>query len=161
MEDHRRHQESPPSDAFERSEKASDGGERPVDTPSGQARRPDPEVPERPVRRSFTAVYKLKILREAEQCTRHGELGALLRREGLYSSHLTTWKQQQEQGALDGLTPKKRGRKAKRKDPLAEENRRLRREKEQLEHRLQQAETIIDVQKNSARCWDFPMRAAT
>ena len=73
---------------------------------------PDPAVPERPVRRRFTAEYKLRVLREADRATGPGQLGALLRREGLYSSHLTTWRKQREEGTLAGLTPKRRGRKA-------------------------------------------------
>jgi transposase len=110
-------------------------------------RTPDPEVPEKPVRRRFSAEYKLRILREAEACQQHGELGALLRREGLYSSHLTTWRQQRDQGALDALKAKRRGRKPQPINPLAAENERLRRENERLATRLKQAETIIDVQK--------------
>jgi len=74
---------------------------------------PDPEVPARHVRRRFTAAYKLDILRTADACTRPGELGALLRREGLYSSHLVTWRRQREHG----LTPKTRGRKKTAVDP--------------------------------------------
>jgi transposase-like protein len=89
----------------------------------------------------------LRILREAEACQQHGELGALLRREGLYSSHLTTWRQQHDQGALDALKAKRRGRKPQPINPLAAENERLRRENERLAARLKQAETIIDVQK--------------
>lgn len=108
---------------------------------------PDPEVPEKPARRRFTADYKLRILREAEACQQHGQLGALLRREGLYSSHLTTWRQQREAGALAALQAKRRGRKPKLVPPLAAENERLRRENERLAARLKQAETIIDVQK--------------
>ena len=107
----------------------------------------DPEVPEKPVRRRFTAEYKSRILREAEACQQHGELGALLRREGLYSSHLTTWRQQRDKGALDALEPKRRGRKSQPSNPLTAENERLRRENERLTARLKQAETIIDVQK--------------
>lgn len=157
MEDHGRQQENqPPVDGFERSEKPANGGDHPLDGPHDGGPRPDPEVPEKPIRRRFTAAYKLQILEEAAQCTKPGELGALLRREGLYSSHLRTWKGQREEGALEGLTPKKRGRKAKRKDPLADENQRLRREKEQLEHRLQQAETIIDVQKKLCTMLGLP-----
>ncbi|NIL97678.1 MAG: transposase [Planctomycetales bacterium] len=102
---------------------------------------------ERPVRRQYPAAYKLRILEEADACTQHGELGALLRREGLYSSHLTTWRKQREEGILSGLKPKKRGRKARPKDPVQEENQRLRRENERLLARLKQAETIIEVQK--------------
>jgi transposase-like protein len=106
-----------------------------------------PEVPEKPTRRRFEAAYKLRILEEADRCTESGQLGELLRREGLYSSHLTTWRKQREEGALDALGAKKRGRKAKRKDPKALEVERLQRENRQLAERLRQAETIIEVQK--------------
>ena len=74
---------------------------------------PDPEVPARHVKRRFTTAYKLEILRRADACTRPGELGALLRKEGLYSSHLVTWRRQR----AHGLTPKKRGRKPTATDP--------------------------------------------
>jgi hypothetical protein len=80
---------------------------------------PDPQVVEKARRRQFTAAYKLGILRQAEVCTEPGELGALLSREGLYSSHLTKWRRQREAGVLAGLTPKKRGRKTRPVDPLA------------------------------------------
>ena len=105
---------------------------------------PDPEVVPRAKRRHFSAKYKLRILTEADQCTQRGEIGALLRREGLYSSHLTTWRKQRARGQLEGLTPKKRGRKP---DPHATELARLQRENERLKARLEQAETIIEVQK--------------
>ena len=105
------------------------------------------EVPEKPVRRRFDAAYKQRILAEADCCSQPGELGQLLRREGLYSSLLSTWRRQRDEGMLAGLSPKRRGRKAKRKDTVALENERLRRENEQLTHRLKQAETIIEVQK--------------
>jgi transposase-like protein len=104
-------------------------------------------VPEKPVRRRFTAEYKLRILQEADRCTDPGQLGALLRREGLYSSHLNTWRQQREQGTLAGLRPKQRGRKPTPDSTLVAENERLRRENQRLTAKLQQAETIIEVQK--------------
>jgi len=107
---------------------------------------PDPEVPAKAKRRLFTAEYKLAILAEADACLEEGAIGALLRREGLYSSHLTTWRRQREEGALRALTPKKRGRKASH-NPLTEENRQLRAENVRLEQRLKQAEIILDVQK--------------
>jgi len=106
-----------------------------------------PEVPEKPVRRHFDAAYKQRILEEADGCSQPGELGQLLRREGLYSSLLSTWRRQRDEGVLAGLSPKRRGRKAKRKDSVALENERLRRENERLTQRLKQAETIIEVQK--------------
>ncbi len=107
----------------------------------------DPEVPEKPVRRRFDAAYKQRIVEEADGCSQPGEVGLLLRREGLYASLLSTWRRQRDEGGLAGLTPKRRGRKAKRKDAAALENERLRRENERLTGRLKQAETIIEVQK--------------
>lgn len=107
---------------------------------------PDPEVPAKPKRRHFTAEYKRSILDQAEACRDDGAIGALLRREGLYSSHLTTWRRQREQGELQALAPKKRGRKST-ANPLAQENQRLRAENTRLSRRLEQAELIIDVQK--------------
>jgi len=106
---------------------------------------PEPEVLPRAKRRRFSAEYKLRILEEADKCTQRGEIGALLRREGLYSSHLSTWRQQRLLGQLAGLSPKKRGRKPQ--DPVDEEVARLRRENERLRARLEEAEMIIDVQK--------------
>jgi transposase len=125
--------------------------------PAGDRR--DPEVPERPVRRRFLAEYKLQILRQADACDESGQLGELLRREGLYSSHLSTWRQQREQGTLDALTPKKRGRKPRDNDPLIEENRRLKRVNQRLVERLRQAEVIIDVQKKVAEILGIPLQS--
>jgi transposase-like protein len=105
---------------------------------------PDPEVPPKAQRRQFTAEYKRRILLEAESCTSPGELGALLRREGLYSSHLALWRRQRERGALQGLAAAPRGRK---RNAEAAELARLQRENEQLRQRLAQAEAIIEVQK--------------
>ena len=108
---------------------------------------PNPEVPEKKARRKFTAQYKLRILKEADACTLPGQLGELLRREGLYSSNLTTWRKQRDQGLLDVMSPKKRGRKKLAKNPLAQEVARLQRENERLRKKLKKAEIIIDVQK--------------
>jgi len=108
---------------------------------------PDPEVPEKKPRRKFTAKYKLRILAEADACTQAGQIGALLRREGLYSSNLTTWRQQRAQGVLQAMTPKKRGRKLKQKNPLAERVAQLEKENRRLQDKLKKAETIIEVQK--------------
>jgi transposase len=115
--------------------------------PSDSVHPPDPEVPEKAVRRRFSAEYKLSILRQAEVCREPGGVGALLRREGLYSSHLTTWRHQRDGGALSGLTPKQRGRKANPIHPLQVENEQLRKEKNRLQKRLKKAELIIDIQK--------------
>ena len=105
---------------------------------------PDPQVVPKAKRRRFNAKYKLHILAEADNCTERGEVGALLRREGLYSSHLTDWRKQRDRGALEGLRGRKRGRKP---DRQATEIARLRQENEQLQSRLERAEKIIDVQK--------------
>jgi len=105
---------------------------------------PDPEVVPKASRRRFTAAYKLRILAEADGCGKRGEVGALLRREGLYRSHLAKWRKQRREGSLSALTAQKRGPKP---DPQAAEIARLRRENEQLQARLEQAEAIIDIQK--------------
>lgn len=110
--------------------------------------RPNPEVESKAKRRTFTAEYKVRILTEADACTERGQIGALLRREGLYSSHLTSWRRQREAGGLAGLAPQKRGRK---KDEQAAENARLRRENERLRKQLNQAELIIAAQKKLAQ----------
>ena len=107
---------------------------------------PDPEVPEKTARRKFTAAYKLRILKEAERCTEPGQIGALLRREGLYASNLTLWRRQVNQG----LVPKKRGPLAQKPDPHVRRIAGLERENEKLHHKLKQAELIIDVQKKVA-----------
>jgi transposase-like protein len=114
---------------------------------------PDPEVVVKAQRRHFSAEYKRRVLQEAEACTQRGEVGALLRREGLYSSHLNTWRQQRARGELQGLTPAKRGRKA---DPQAAENARLLRETERLKAQLARAELIIEVQKKVSQLLGLP-----
>ena len=106
---------------------------------------PDPELVERAKRRRFTAEYKLRILREAEACTRPGEIGALLRREGLYTSHLTAWRKQRDAGALDALD-RKRGRKPA--DPREAQIAALRRRAERAETELEKARRVIEVQGN-------------
>lgn len=108
---------------------------------------PDPEVPEKALRRKFSANYKLRILQMADNCADPGSLGRLLRREGLYSSNLTTWRRQRELGMLKGLEPVKRGRKAIERNPLRPELDKLRKENERLLKRLKKAELIIEVQK--------------
>ena len=108
---------------------------------------PDPEVPEKKRRRKFTAKYKLSVLSESDSCTEPGQIGALLRREGLYSSHLTTWRRQKEKGLLDALSPKKRGRKKKSTNPLADRVARLEKDNRRLQQKLKQAELIIEAQK--------------
>lgn len=108
--------------------------------------------PERPKRRAFTAEYKLRIVREADAAIAsgvEGAVGELLRREGLYSSHLTDWRKQRERGSLAGLAAKKRGPKV-RKNPLADEVARLQRENERMKAELAKANTVIDVQRKVA-----------
>lgn len=112
----------------------------------GQVSPPNPEVIEKASRRRFTAEYKLRIVREAEACS-SGELGALLRREGLYSSNLACWRRQVAEGQLAALTPQKRGRRGRSVNPLSKKVLELEQETERLRQRLQQAEEIIDLQK--------------
>ena len=119
------------------------------------ARVPDPEVVPKAKRRQFTAEYKLRIVREADAGTEPGQIGSLLRREGLYSSYLSTWRRQREEGQLQALSSKKRGRKGQ--DPSAEELAQLQRENERLRARLEQAEIIIDVQKKLSKLLGLTM----
>ena len=103
----------------------------------------------RPVRRRFTAEYKRSILDQADAAQDSGAIGALLRREGLYSSHLGTWRRQRKQGELDALTPKKRGPKIV-VSPLVKQNRDLQADVTRLTKKLKNAELIIEVQKKVA-----------
>jgi transposase-like protein len=107
---------------------------------------PDPEVPVNMPRRRFTAAFKLRVLQKADLC-QPGQIGALLRREGLYSSHLTTWRRQREGGILNSLVPKKRGRKSKPEDPSAGHVAQLEKQIQRLQHQLQKARIIIEAQK--------------
>lgn len=108
---------------------------------------PNPEVSDRAVRRQFTAKYKLSILQQVDACKDSGGIGVLLRREGLYSSHLTDWRRQRDEGSLAALTPKQRGRRSTPANAATLENERLRKDNARLERRLKQAELIIDIQK--------------
>jgi len=108
---------------------------------------PDPEVVDKTMRRRFTAKYKLSILQQADACTDPGSKGALLRREGIYSSNLNTWRRQRDEGSLAALAPKQRGRKTAPAGPMALEIEHLQKENARLTKRLNQAELIIDVQK--------------
>ena len=112
---------------------------------------PDPEVIAKPTRRQFTAAYRLRIIEEADGCTEPGELGRLLRREGLYSSHLSSWRRARREGSLAGLTAKKRGVKPKARNPLAGQVRELEAKVARLEGELEKAHTILDVQGNVPR----------
>lgn len=108
---------------------------------------PDPEVAAKPTRRRFTAEYKLRILREAEGQRELGAIGALLRREGLYSTHLTAWRRERERGALETLRARRRGRKSDPTQELRQHIAALEAEKQRLQERLRQAEAIITAQK--------------
>src|SRR3990172_4599154 len=118
---------------------------------------PNPEVPDKAVRRRFTAEYKLRILTLADACTEPGSLGSLLRREGLYASNRNTWRHEGVRGVFSALTPKKRGGKQTVRDPLLVENEKLRRENERITKRLRQAEIIIDVQKKVSQILGIPL----
>jgi transposase len=118
---------------------------------------PDPEVVEKPKRRRFSAEYRLRIVREADSCKEPGQIGALLRREGLYSSLLAAWRRQRDASALAGLRSKKRGPKAKAVDPRVKG---LERENARLKRKLEQAETIIDIQKKVAGMLGIPLRTS-
>ena len=142
--------ETPEPRKAERSEAARGGGVSP-----GAA--PDPEVPARAQRRRFSAAYKLRIVQEADGCSRSGEVGALLRREGLYSSHLVTWRRQLREHGVRGLASKKRGPAAKEK-PSARELQ-LEREKKKLEKKLAKAELIIAFQKKVHGLLGIPLKS--
>jgi transposase-like protein len=105
------------------------------------------EVLAKAERRRFTAEYKRRILREAAVCTKPGEIGALLRREGLYTSHLSAWRRAGERGELAGLAPKKRGPQARRADPRDKRIAELERENRRLKARGERAEALLEVQK--------------
>ena len=121
-----------------------------------EAPRPDPEVLARPRRRTYTGEYKQQVLAEVEAAREAGEIGAVLRRHGLYSSHLTKWREERKSGILEGLTPQKRGPKAK-VNPLSGEIQKLQRDNERLTDRLRKAEIVIDVQKKVAMLLGLPI----
>jgi transposase-like protein len=120
---------------------------RPAGSGEGTAAVPDPEVAAKPTRRRFTAEYKLQILREADREREVGAIGALLRREGLYSTHLTAWRRERERGALEGLRARRRGPKPDPTQELRQHVAALERDKQRLQERLRQAEVIIAAQK--------------
>jgi transposase-like protein len=116
------------------------------------------EVVAKASRRRFTVDYKLKILAQADACHQTGELGALLRREGLYSSSLALWRHQRQQGILTGLTPRTRGRKPNQQSQLVADNEQLKRQNQKLSKRLQQAEIIIEFQNKLAEALGIPLK---
>jgi transposase-like protein len=123
----------------------------------GVVDRPNPEVVSSAKRRSFTAEYKRRVLAEADRAKDEaGGIGALLRREGLYSSHLVTWRQERAAGIVHALTPQKRGPKSKR-SALGDENQKLRRENQHLSEELRKAEIVIDIQTKVAALLGRPI----
>ncbi len=126
---------------------------------TGKTTRPDPEVLAKPKRRQFTAAYRLRIVEEADACTRPGQIGQLLRREGLYSSHLSTWRQARNKGALAGLAPQKRGVKPTQRDPSASKVVALEAEVARLQEELRKAHVILDVQGKVAGLLDINLNS--
>ena len=129
---------------------AAGAGERSETAPAAGATGctpPNPEVLDRPVRRTFTAEYKLAVLAECDAASEPGQIGRILRREGLYSSHLSDWRASRDRGALAGLAPRPRGPKPRRPTPEQLELARLTRENTRLQKQLERAELIIDFQK--------------
>jgi transposase-like protein len=108
---------------------------------------PNPEVAAKPTRRRFTAEYKLRVLRQSESLSEPGAIGALLRREGLYSTHLSAWRRQRDRGGLEALKALRRGRKPEPGQELRQRIAELESDKQRLQERLRQAEAIIDAQK--------------
>jgi transposase len=125
-------------------------------SPNGDSTRPDPEVVAKPERRRFTKAYKLDILSQVEACSGVGQIGALLRREGLYSSYLAHWRWQRSQGRLDSTATKKRAAK-----PINQQVARvnqLERENARLKARLRQTELILDIQKKASEILGIPLK---
>ena len=137
---------------------AGKGDSARVSSPARDSAIPNPEVSAVPKRRRFSADYKARVVEEAETCTEAGAIGALLRREGLYSSQLSKWRALYRSGALQALRDDKRGRKSK-KHPLEDEVAQLRKHNERLSCRLERAETIIEIQKKVASMLGIPLNS--
>ena len=120
---------------------------------------PEIEVDPKAQRRQFSAKYKLDILRRADECNAHGALGALLRSEGLYSSHLSTWRKQRDAGELAGLTPRRRGRKRVEVDARDRKIVELQRENAKLTARAERAEALVELQKKVASLLGTPLES--
>jgi transposase len=123
---------------------------------SSAGERPDTEVSDKAKRRVFSAAYKQRILREAEACTEPGAISALLRREGLYSSHLFTWRRLAERGKRAALSPKKRGPQPKVTDARDKRIELLERENSKLTHRAERAEALVEIQKKISQLLGIP-----
>jgi transposase len=123
---------------------------------SSAGERPDTEVSDKAKRRRFSAAYRQRILRESEACTEPGAISALLRREGLYSSHLFTWRRLAERGEREALTPKKRGPQPKATDERDKRIEQLERENAKLAHRAERAEALVEIQKKISQLLGIP-----
>lgn len=126
------------------------------DVTSKKPSEPNPEILEKAKRRNFPPTYKLRILEEADRCREPGEISALLRREGLYSSNLTDWRCARQEGTLGALS-KSRGPKGRRRDPVDRENQHLRKENARLRRRLEQAQMILEIQKKASEILGIPL----
>jgi hypothetical protein len=124
-------------------------------TSVGDTRRPDPQVVEKPVRRRFEKTYKLEILRQADECVDPGQIGALLRREGLYASNLSNWRWQRSQGLLAEKSSRKGAAKQPTQDPRMAQ---LQRENVRLTAKLKQAEFILEIQKKVSEILGIPLK---
>lgn len=133
----------------------TEDGRRPAVVPAPAAA--NPELSDRPKRRTFSAKEKLRILEETDRATEPGGVGAILRREGLYSSALTDWRRLRDAGILGALTPARRGPKVGRYNPLAAELARVQQENARLKVRLDRAEAIIDLQKKVSDLLGLPL----
>jgi transposase len=132
---------------------------RPMTTvPGFSSEPPDPEVPSKAKRRHFSTAEKARILKEVDRCTQPGEIAALLRREGIYSSHLAAWRKKRKVALLAGLEPKPRGPKSAPKNPLAAPLHELQRENRRLRRRLKRAETILEIQKKASELLGIPLK---
>ncbi len=126
-------------------------GVSPADAPAGV---PDPTVEAKPTRRRFSTEYKLRLLREVERAREASEIGAILRREGLYSSHLATWRRERDRVAKAGLAARKRGPEPKVKDPRVKQ---LERENAKLRRRNQRLEALVEIQKKASELLGIPL----
>jgi len=135
-------------------------GVSPTSAPEAEVPAPagvETEVVAKAQRRRFTAEYKRRVVREADRCTTAGAIGALLRREGLYSSHLTTWRAARDRGELDGLAPKKRGPKVNVPDPRDKRIAEQERETARWKKRAERAEALVELQKKVAALLGMPL----
>jgi transposase len=142
-------------EVLEKVSAGTEGARRATGVSADGAPAPDPEVVAKAKRRRFSAEYRLRIVRLADACKAPGELGALLRREGLYSSLLSTWRRQREQGALEVLRARKRGPKPKAVDPRVQQ---LEKENARLQRKLKQADAIIAFQKKVHEILGIPLK---